>query len=100
MLVKQSLKLRTDQSQLTSTWAESRRDAVKAMGNVVATFGFQDAGCLAMLDEVFACFLKALLEYTIDDRGDIGAWVREAAMNGMISKLLRSRCFVYVLCRI
>lgn len=82
MLIKQSLKLRTDQSQLTNCWAESRRDAVKAISNVVATFGFADDGCLAMLEEVFACFLKALLEYTIDDRGDIGAWVREAAMNG------------------
>lgn len=84
MLIKQSLKLRTDQSQVTCTWAESRRDAVKAISNVVATFGFEDAGCLAVLDEVFACYLKALLEYTIDDRGDIGAWVREAAMNGKL----------------
>lgn len=85
MLIKQSLKLRTDQSQLTNTWAESRRDAVRALSNVAATFGFEtDGGCLVLLDEVFACFSKALLEYTIDDRGDIGAWVREAAMNGEI----------------
>lgn len=85
MLIKQSLKLRTDQSQVTNTWAESRRDAVKAISRVVATFGFKDQQCAEILDEVFACFLKALLEYTIDDRGDIGAWVREAAMNGLFS---------------
>lgn len=76
MLIKQSLKLRTDQSQSTCTWAESRRDAVKAISIVVATFGFADPDCVALLDEVFGCLLKALLKYTIDDRGDIGAWVR------------------------
>jgi tubulin-specific chaperone D len=30
---------------------------------------------------MFECLLKALEEYTIDNRGDIGAWVREASMN-------------------
>lgn len=67
---------------LTAIWAESRRDSVKAISKVVATFGFEDAGCLEVLDDVFVCLLRALLEYTVDDRGDIGAWVREAAMNG------------------
>lgn len=29
------------------------------------------------------CYLLALQEYTTDSRGDIGAWVREAAMSGL-----------------
>lgn len=34
------------------------------------------------LTKVIDCYLKAMDEYTLDNRGDIGAWVREAAMNG------------------
>lgn len=76
------------QTQLTQTWAESRRDSVRAIGRVVATFAYgRDANVdggvdVPLLDGVFQCLLQALLEYTVDDRGDIGAWVREAAMTG------------------
>lgn len=76
------------QMQLTQTWAESRRDSVRAIGRVMATFAYgRDATVeggvdVALLDGVFECMLQALLEYTVDDRGDIGAWVREAAMTG------------------
>lgn len=35
-------------------------------------------------NKVVDCFLKALDEYTLDNRGDIGAWVREAAMTGIL----------------
>lgn len=34
------------------------------------------------LDKTIRCYLQAMDEYTLDNRGDIGAWVREAAMNG------------------
>lgn len=33
--------------------------------------------------QIYNCYLFALKEYTIDSRGDIGAWVREAAMTGL-----------------
>lgn len=73
------------QAQMTLTWAESRRDAVRAIGRVVATFrAVNGSGGDYNLDSVFGCLLKALQEYTVNDRGDIGAWVREAAMNGTI----------------
>lgn len=32
--------------------------------------------------KILNCLLESLNEYTLDNRGDIGAWVREAAMNG------------------
>jgi hypothetical protein len=35
------------------------------------------------LDHIYGCFLEGLTEYTMDTRGDIGAWVREAAMTGL-----------------
>lgn len=68
---------------VTASWAESRRDSIKALGNVIQTIGF-DERCLSpnVLDKVFECLLLGLQEYTIDDRGDIGAWVRESSMNG------------------
>ena len=61
-------------------WSESRRDSVKAIGNIVATIGY-DKISRDNLSKLFACLLKALEEYTIDNRGDIGAWVREASMS-------------------
>jgi len=67
----------------TEKWAESRRDAVKALGIVVCT-------ALPWLNQelvphVYDCFMIALEDYTVDRRGDTGAWVREAAMSGVES---------------
>lgn len=33
--------------------------------------------------KIFSCFFIGLTEYTQDNRGDIGAWVREAALLGL-----------------
>ncbi|XP_063705548.1 tubulin-specific chaperone D [Culicoides brevitarsis] len=67
-------------------WSEARREAVKALTNVVETIGF-DGNCSfsdeKCLERVFECFLRGLEEYTLDNRGDIGAWVREASMMGL-----------------
>lgn len=65
-----------------TNWSEARRDSVKALSNVLETLGFEQNEWLHIigLDKVVNCFLIALQEYTIDNRGDIGAWVREAAM--------------------
>lgn len=60
-------------------WSESRRDSVKAIGNIITSIGFAKVSP-ENLKKVFDCLLKALEEYTIDNRGDIGAWVREASM--------------------
>lgn len=74
------------------SWSEARRDSVKALSNVFKTIGFngQDEWFKneATLDKVFKCLLLALQEYTIDNRGDIGAWVREAAMNALFKLIV------------
>lgn len=73
----------------TVNWSEARRDSVKALINVVHTVGYEKIDAIHLFTErdaftkVFKCFLMALQEYTIDNRGDIGAWVREAAMNAL-----------------
>lgn len=36
-----------------------------------------------LVDTMYSCFLRCLGEYTMDSRGDVGAWVREAAMTAL-----------------
>lgn len=73
----------------TRTWSEARRDSVKALTSVMMKMELDKEGkvvtegvrkCVA---EAFECFLRGLDEYTSDNRGDIGAWVREASMKGL-----------------
>lgn len=71
-----------------ANWAEARKESVKALANVIQSIGFDEISKMTVLDgkaldKIFGCFLLALNEYTIDNRGDIGAWVREAAMNAL-----------------
>ncbi|KAF4384712.1 hypothetical protein F8388_004019 [Cannabis sativa] len=46
---------------------------------------------LLIKNEVMTSLLKALDDYSVDNRGDVGSWVREAAMDGL------ERC-TYILC--
>lgn len=71
-----------------ANWAEARKETVKALTNVIQSIGFHEISEMTIvdakaLDKIFGCLLLALNEYTIDNRGDIGAWVREAAMNAL-----------------
>ncbi|XWS27418.1 hypothetical protein CRYUN_Cryun26dG0113500 [Craigia yunnanensis] len=43
-------------------------------------------------NEVMVSLFKALDDYSVDNRGDVGSWVREAAMEGL------ERC-TYILCK-
>lgn len=43
-------------------------------------------------NEVMQTLFMALDDYTVDNRGDVGSWVREAAMDGL------ERC-TYILCK-
>ncbi len=76
----------------TEMWAEGRRDVLKAIVSMIKTVGVSTDGtrgesqiCEANVVPIYDCFLKALEDYTHDRRGDIGAWVREAAMSGLSS---------------
>lgn len=77
-----------------ANWSEARRDCVKALSNVIQSVGFDALRSLELsgignaFERVFDCFLLALHEYTIDNRGDIGAWVREAAMNALYKLII------------
>lgn len=69
--------------------AEARKESVKALANVVLAIGFTEIDGMVLkedekaVDTIFRSLFLALNEYTIDNRGDIGAWVREASMNAL-----------------
>jgi len=68
-------------SEGTEAWAEARREAVKALALVAVTvMGKLDH---RLVPHLYDCFLHSLEDYTIDRRGDTGAWVREAAMSAL-----------------
>ncbi|XP_060071725.1 tubulin-specific chaperone D-like [Ylistrum balloti] len=70
-------------------WAESRRDAIKAITGVCKSVGVDKDGdqsqvlCSQNISEVYDTFFSAMQDYTLDSRGDVGAWAREAAMIGL-----------------
>nr|XP_023027464.1 tubulin-specific chaperone D [Leptinotarsa decemlineata] len=62
-------------------WAESRRDAIKALTSIaVVSEGDMDN---ENIGKIYHTFLEGLKDYTQDKRGDIGAWVREACISGL-----------------
>lgn len=67
----------------TQKWAESRRDAVIGLTEVCLTQGIV-GGVEKHVGQIVEALLECLAEYTIDMRGDIGAWVREASMTGKL----------------
>lgn len=77
----QSLISCTKVTETTQKWAEARRDAVVGLTEVCQTEGIV-GGVEKYVPEIIEAFLHCLSEYTIDMRGDIGAWVREASMTG------------------
>ncbi|XP_013165027.1 PREDICTED: tubulin-specific chaperone D [Papilio xuthus] len=83
-LVIRSLIECTRVTEATQKWAESRRDAVIGLTEVCHTQGIVD-GVEKYVEEIIDALLACLSEYTIDMRGDIGAWVREASMTGLLS---------------
>ncbi|KAL0832793.1 hypothetical protein ABMA28_000957 [Loxostege sticticalis] len=74
----------TKVTEATQKWAEGRRDAVMGLTDVCQTQGIV-GGVEKYAGEIVEALLECLAEYTIDMRGDIGAWVREASMTGLLS---------------
>ena len=71
----------------TEKWAEARRDALKALTSV----GTKLEHCLSaeLIHHIYDCFMISLEDYTLDRRGDVGAWVREAALTGIETLTLK-----------
>ncbi|XP_061556153.1 tubulin-specific chaperone D [Phycodurus eques] len=68
---------------------EARRDAVRALAQVCMKAGVCAGGppasflCSENIADVYAVLLDSMDDYATDSRGDVGAWVREAAMTSL-----------------
>ncbi|KAM7371735.1 hypothetical protein PAMP_008946 [Pampus punctatissimus] len=86
-------------SQKEGSFTEARRDAIRAIAQVcikagVCTNGSTDSAlCSENVAEVYSALLNSMNDYTTDSRGDVGAWVREAAMTSLmdVTMLVASR---------
>ncbi|XP_076451234.1 tubulin-specific chaperone D-like [Babylonia areolata] len=69
--------------------AEARRDVIKAISSVCKTVGVHTDGspqccvCKSNLPSIYNTLISALKDYTMDSRGDVGSWVREASMTAL-----------------
>ncbi|XP_016895946.1 tubulin-specific chaperone D isoform X2 [Cynoglossus semilaevis] len=76
-------------SQKEAGFTEARRDAVSAVSQVCLTAGVSPGGspdsalCAENIAKVYDMLLENINDYTTDSRGDVGAWVREAAMSSL-----------------
>ncbi|NWV46550.1 TBCD protein, partial [Daphoenositta chrysoptera] len=76
------------------SFAESRRDALIAIAKVCQTVGVKGDGspqeyvCRDNVDEIYGTLLSSVTDYTTDSRGDVGGWVREAAMSSLMEVTL------------
>ncbi|XP_014219000.1 tubulin-specific chaperone D [Copidosoma floridanum] len=70
----------------TTLWAESRRDAIRSLTKLSETLGLEHTTIWKpFVSDVYRCLFNGLAEYTNDSRGDIGSWVREAAIDGILT---------------
>uniref|UniRef100_A0A665UT99 Tubulin-specific chaperone D n=1 Tax=Echeneis naucrates TaxID=173247 RepID=A0A665UT99_ECHNA len=73
-----------------SLFIEARRDAIRAIAQVCVTAGVCAHGspdsilCSENIAKVYGTLLESMNDYTTDSRGDVGAWVREAAMTSLM----------------
>uniref|UniRef100_A0A3B5AMD7 Tubulin-specific chaperone D n=1 Tax=Stegastes partitus TaxID=144197 RepID=A0A3B5AMD7_9TELE len=88
------LKLMCTVSQKEGNFTEARRDAVRSIAHVCVKAGVCANGCpdsvvcSENVAEVFDVLLSSMSDYTTDSRGDVGAWVREAAMTSLMDLTL------------
>ncbi|XP_010221654.1 PREDICTED: tubulin-specific chaperone D-like [Tinamus guttatus] len=72
-----------------TSFAEARRDALIAIAKVCQTVGVKGDGsqeeyvCKDNVTPIYAMLLSGVTDYTTDSRGDVGGWVREAAMTSL-----------------
>uniref|UniRef100_A0A7N8XH42 Tubulin-specific chaperone D n=1 Tax=Mastacembelus armatus TaxID=205130 RepID=A0A7N8XH42_9TELE len=72
------------------SFTEARRDAVKAIAQVCTKAGVcangspDSALCSENVADVYGTLLQSMNDYTKDSRGDVGAWVREAAATSLM----------------
>lgn len=81
-------------AQKQESLTEARRDAATAMSQVCVSVGVRAQGspdhvlCEDNIRAVYEALLGCMNDYSMDSRGDVGAWVRAAAMSGLMNVTL------------
>ncbi|XP_018881925.3 tubulin-specific chaperone D isoform X5 [Gorilla gorilla gorilla] len=75
------------------SFAESRRDGLKAIARICQTVGVKagapdEAVCRENVSQIYCALLGCMDDYTTDSRGDVGTWVRKAAMTSLMDLTL------------
>nr|XP_035158159.2 tubulin-specific chaperone D isoform X7 [Callithrix jacchus] len=75
------------------SFAESRRDGLKAIAGICQTVGVKagvpdEAVCRENVSQIYSALLGCMDDYTKDSRGDVGSWVRKAAMTSLMDLTL------------
>lgn len=73
-------KLAESGSEAAGQDAELRRNAVDGLGSVCMALHSVGALQPVQMNRAFAAVMAAFTDYAMDNRGDVGSWVREAAM--------------------
>ncbi|KAG2461089.1 TBCD protein, partial [Polypterus senegalus] len=75
-------------------FAEARRDALIAIARVCESAGVSPEGpadsvvCAGNVPLIYGTLLEGVRDYTVDSRGDVGAWVRQAALTSLMKVTL------------
>lgn len=64
-------------------FAEARRNSVKSITKLSVILQTESGLLSNFYEQINACFLNCTGDYTLDSRGDVGAWVREVALTGL-----------------
>ncbi|KAF9121044.1 hypothetical protein BGW39_010898 [Mortierella sp. 14UC] len=65
--------------------AESRRNAVNSMTNIIKVLGTDYKRVIShtLSNKILKMYFRGLEDYSVDHRGDVGSWIREASMQGL-----------------
>ena len=63
--------------------AETRKAATSSLSRIIKTLGVKEIG-IDYVSQAIEVFYKALEDYAIDRRGDVGSWTREEAMPALL----------------
>ncbi|KAF8938927.1 tubulin folding cofactor D C terminal-domain-containing protein [Dissophora ornata] len=66
-------------------YPEARKNAVIAVTNIVKVLDvqYQEVASRELSSSILKMYFNGLQDYSIDHRGDIGSWIREASMQGL-----------------
>ncbi|KAK5823035.1 tubulin folding cofactor D C terminal-domain-containing protein [Linnemannia elongata] len=65
--------------------AESRRNAVNSVTNIIKVLGadYKRVISHSLSNKILQMYFRGLEDYSVDHRGDVGSWIREASMQGL-----------------